>query len=57
MAVRTPTPAEALTAILVYVLYRIIRTFVYRPYTSPLRHLRAPAGGRGVMGHFAEIIE
>jgi hypothetical protein len=48
---------EAATAVIVYVVYRVLYTFVYRPWTSPLRKLKAPRGGMGIMGHFAEIIK
>ena len=55
--IRAPTAREVVTTVLLYVLYRILWTFVYRPWTSPLRNLRAPPGGKGLMGHFADIIE
>jgi hypothetical protein len=36
---------------------KLVRYYLIRPLTSPLRFLQCPPGGTGVWGHFPNMIE
>jgi hypothetical protein len=54
---RLPSTREVLLLLAAYSTFWLLRHFVYRPWTSPLKDLKAPPGGKGLAGHFHEIVE
>lgn len=41
----------------VYLLYVVVRWIFIDPFTSPLRKLRTPPGGEGMVGHQIAVLE
>nr|XP_031861099.1 uncharacterized protein CI109_003460 [Kwoniella shandongensis]KAA5528171.1 hypothetical protein CI109_003460 [Kwoniella shandongensis] len=55
--IRFPTLLEAITLLIAYVGYQIVRIFIYKPYTSPLKDLDGPPKGMGPVGHTDIIMD
>lgn len=56
-SLRLPTAWEGTSFILVVLALKCFIFWMIKPLTSPLRKVQSPEGGRGVLGHFAEILE
>ena len=54
---RLPTIREVVVLILGYCGYWLLFHLVWRPLTSPLRNLQCPPDGRGIMGHWPDMLE
>jgi hypothetical protein len=51
------SPVHLLIPITLHLLYLFCKWFYIDPYTSPLKKLRMPPGGDGMLGHQFAILE
>jgi hypothetical protein len=54
--IRYPSIVEITTLIIAYLSFKILKHFAWGWYTSPLRELRFPPGGKGFLGHWPDMM-
>lgn len=51
------SPTYLILGFTLHILYVFLKWFYIDPYTSPLKKLRMPPGGTGMLGHQFAILE